>query len=209
MDGVLVDNHESWSIFDTNFLAELGIKSDKEYKAFVNGRSMEEVALWTKEHYQLSQNVEDILVSKQSGVKHVYEVESKPMFGVEDLLKKIKKSNLKLALCSGAKMWMIETILDRFNWQDYFEVVVSSDHVECQGKPDPEIYLYTSKLLNIDPKSCVVIEDAENGVKSAIGAGMECVGYVDLRFELSEDLSRTKFNVNSFSDKKLIEFLNI
>ncbi len=209
MDGVLVDNHDSWCVFDRKFLAEFGIIPDKDYEVFVNGRSQEEVVLWVKEHYKLNESVKKMMASKQNWIKKVYEVESKPMPGVENLLKKIKRNNLRLALCSGAKMWMIKIILDRFNWHDYFAVVVSSDHVGYKGKPNPEIYLYTAKLLKIAPADCVVIEDAENGVKAAKDAGMKCIGFKDLRFNLPDDLSKADLIINSFEDKRFLDFLSI
>jgi HAD superfamily hydrolase (TIGR01509 family) len=209
MDGVLVDNHEPWTAFDKKFLAQFNITPSKEHSLYVNGRSEEEVVSWIKENYKLTESVDEIWASRQGWLRDVYEVGSKPMSEVENLLKKIKESNLKLALCSGAKMWMIKIILDRFQWHDYFEVVVSADHVGYLGKPNPEIYLHTARLLNVPPANCLVFEDAENGVKAAIDAGMSCVGYKDSRFDLPADLSAANFVVNSFADKKLIKFLGV
>lgn len=209
MDGVLVDNHESWSEFDKKFLQQFNIESNDAYSVFVNGRSMEEVIIWLKKHYQLDDDVDNLLSYKEDWVRKVYEEGSKPMSAVEDLLKKIKANNFKLALCSGAKMWMIQIILDRFKWHDYFEVVVSSDHVNYRGKPDPEIYLHTARLLQVNPENCLVFEDAENGVTAAKSAGMKCIGYKDLRFKLPDDLNQADFVVNSFNDEKILEFLDI
>lgn len=209
MDGVLVDDFEPWLKFDKKFLNGFGIAPDNEYIKFVNGRSEEEVVHWVKERYCLQLSEEEIMAARQDWVKSIYENSSHPMAGAEELLKKIKNSNLKLALCSGAKMWMIEIILERFNWRNYFEAVVSSDHVDYKGKPDPEIYLHTARLLKIIPADCVVIEDAENGVVSAKSAGMKCIGFKDLRFNLPDDLSRADLVVNSLEDKKIFEFLHI
>lgn len=209
MDGVLVDNHESWSEFDKKFLQQFNIESNDAYSVFVNGRSMEEVIIWLKKHYQLDDDVDNLLSYKEDWVRKVYEEGSKPMSAVEDLLKKIKANNFKLALCSGAKMWMIQIILDRFKWHDYFEVVVSSDHVNYRGKPDPEIYLHTARLLQVNPENCLVFEDAENGVTAAKSADMKCIGYKDLRFKLPDDLNQADFVVNSFNDEKILEFLDI
>lgn len=209
MDGVLLDNFEAWKKFDGIFLEQFGIIPDKEYSIFVNGRSQEEVAIWLKQKYNLKESAEQIQTSKINYIKKVYEIESKPMEGIENLLKKIKKSGLKLALCSGAKQWMIKIILDRFNWHDYFEAVISSDHVNYIGKPNPEIYLYAARILKIEPESCLVFEDAENGVAAAKNAGMSCIGFKDLKINLPDDLSRADFIVNSFADKKILEFLHI
>lgn len=209
MDGVLIDDFEPWIAFDKNFWAPFNIVLDDEFLIFANGRSQEEAVGWVKEKYKLPQTLSELITLRHEHLKYIYEVEAKPMAGAEALLKKIKESGLKLALASGAKLWMVETILDRFNWRQYFEVVVSADHVEYKGKPDPEIYLHTARLLKMKPEECLVFEDAENGVAAAKQAGMKCIGYKDLRFDLPDNLLRADLIVNNLRDKRINDFLNI
>jgi beta-phosphoglucomutase len=47
------------------------------------------------------------------------------------------------------------------------------------------VFLLTARRLGVAPEECVVIEDAENGMKAARRAGMRCVGLVH-----AGDLSR-------------------
>ena len=42
-------------------------------------------------------------------------------------------------------------------------------------KPAPDIFLAASRKLGIAAETCVVIEDAVNGVQAAKAAGMRCV----------------------------------
>jgi beta-phosphoglucomutase len=58
--------------------------------------------------------------------------------------------------------------------EDFVEVVVTSEMVS-KGKPDPEIYLETSKKLKENPSNCVVYEDALSGLRAAQSAGMKVV----------------------------------
>lgn len=44
-----------------------------------------------------------------------------------------------------------------------------------RGKPDPEGYLSAAERLGIDPKDCLVFEDAPAGVQAARAAGMACI----------------------------------
>ena len=39
------------------------------------------------------------------------------------------------------------------------------------GKPDPEGYLLAARKLGADPRRCLVVEDAEAGVKAGQAAG--------------------------------------
>lgn len=50
------------------------------------------------------------------------------------------------------------------------EVLVTADDVE-RGKPDPEPYLTGARLLGVDPRRCLVVEDATAGVRAGRAAG--------------------------------------
>ena len=42
-------------------------------------------------------------------------------------------------------------------------------------KPSPEIYLTAAQRVGIEPRHCLVVEDAINGVQAAKAAGMLCL----------------------------------
>lgn len=52
--------------------------------------------------------------------------------------------------------------------------LISADDVN-DGKPSPEPYLAGAKLLGIEPKNCLVFEDAPAGINSARAAGMRVI----------------------------------
>lgn len=60
---------------------------------------------------------------------------------------------------------------------DWFDLVVTADDVEFP-KPHPEVYLKGAKFVGVDPKDCLVFEDGDKGIQSAIDAGMK---WVDVR----------------------------
>src|SRR5207247_847994 len=49
-------------------------------------------------------------------------------------------------------------------------LLVTSDDVR-HGKPDPEGYLLAARKLGADPRRCLVVEDAEAGVRAGQAAG--------------------------------------
>jgi len=53
-------------------------------------------------------------------------------------------------------------------------VLVPADEIE-HGKPHPEGYLRAAELLGVDPRDCVVFEDAEPGLRSALDSGAQVV----------------------------------
>jgi sugar-phosphatase len=50
------------------------------------------------------------------------------------------------------------------------EVLVSSDGL-ARGKPDPECFLIGARRLDVDPRACVVLEDAPAGITAGLRAG--------------------------------------
>ncbi len=50
------------------------------------------------------------------------------------------------------------------------EVLVSSEDV-TRGKPDPEGYLTAASRLGVAPTDCLVIEDAEAGIRAGLASG--------------------------------------
>lgn len=52
--------------------------------------------------------------------------------------------------------------------------VVSSEDV-TRGKPAPDPYLAAAARLGVDPTSCVVLEDSDNGIRAARAAGVGAV----------------------------------
>jgi beta-phosphoglucomutase-like phosphatase (HAD superfamily) len=75
------------------------------------------------------------------------------------------------------------------------------------SKPDPEIYLKAARSLGMRPDECVVIEDAERGVKAAKRAGMKTIGYRNPRSG-NQDLSEADSVIDDFSTLDINELLS-
>ena len=70
------------------------------------------------------------------------------------------------------------------------------------GKPAPDIFLETAKLLGTSPNDCFVFEDSTNGVKAAVAAGMKCIGVPDIT-EFNEDIKDILFTEIASLDKAI------
>lgn len=93
--------------------------------------------------------------------------------GVESFIKMLRNNGIKIALGSASKNAML--ILNNLGISDYFDAIIDGNKVK-KAKPDPEVFLLAAKELNLDPKDCVVFEDAEAGIKAAKNAGMYAIG---------------------------------
>lgn len=93
--------------------------------------------------------------------------------GVRQLITDLKSRGIKVALASSSKN--AKTVIQLLHLQNEFDAIVDGTMV-VHSKPDPEIFLLAAHQLGVEPKLCVVFEDAEAGVKAALAAGMKCVG---------------------------------
>ncbi|MCE0498879.1 MAG: HAD-IA family hydrolase [Methylacidiphilales bacterium] len=103
-----------------------------------------------------------------------------PVREVIDVLRHLG-SKAKVAVASGGQTEIVCQTL-RHLGIDYgpgeiVKFVIGSDQV-AQGKPSPELFLRAAKLLAVDPKHCLVFEDAEPGFLAAQAAGMT---WIDVR----------------------------
>ena len=75
---------------------------------------------------------------------------------------------------SSAPPGNLDLLLEITNIHRYFQAVVSGDDVR-QGKPHPEVFLTAAVKLGVEPKRCLVFEDAVAGVEAARAGSMKCV----------------------------------
>jgi beta-phosphoglucomutase len=92
--------------------------------------------------------------------------------GIPEFIKLLKNQGVLVGLVTGSYYREAQNILPKEVF-DLFGTVVAGDCV-TRGKPDPEPYLTAAKSLKVDPKECLVIENAPYGIKSAKSAGMTC-----------------------------------
>ncbi|VAI89221.1 unnamed protein product [Triticum turgidum subsp. durum] len=55
------------------------------------------------------------------------------------------------------------------------KITIFAGDVVPRKKPDPAIYLLAATTLEVDPSSCVVVEDSNIGLSAAKAAGMKCI----------------------------------
>jgi beta-phosphoglucomutase family hydrolase len=118
----------------------------------------------------------------------------KPLPGVLPLLHSLKENGFRLALASSTVPENIKMLLSSLGIEQLFDCLVSGRDVS-RGKPDPEGFLLAAKRLGVEPGSCVIVEDAIDGVRAAKAAGMKCVAVANTHPR--ESLSAADLTVDS------------
>lgn len=89
--------------------------------------------------------------------------------GLLEVLERLRKYGLTMAVATSSRRAIAEEYLINANVLKYFDITVCGDEVS-HGKPHPEIFLKAASALNCLPGSCLMFEDSENGLLSAIRA---------------------------------------
>jgi HAD superfamily hydrolase (TIGR01509 family) len=91
--------------------------------------------------------------------------------GVYELIAYLNQRKLSMALATSTERKIVMEYLSMAKLLDAFDFIVCGDEVK-NGKPAPDIFLAVAKKLRTPPAECLVLEDSENGIKAAAGAGM-------------------------------------
>lgn len=111
---------------------------------------------------------------------------------VRDTLKELRNRGYKLSLGSSSKN--AKFILDKIALMDAFDAISDGTNI-TKSKPDPEVFLKAAEFLQVDPKDCLVVEDAFAGIDAAKAGNMLAAGIGEAR-----DYEKTDYALNTFSD---------
>lgn len=89
--------------------------------------------------------------------------------GVMDVLVGLRKNGIKIGIGSSSKN--AGPILKAIGLGTTFDVVVDGTHIS-KSKPDPEVFTLAGQRLGVQPRECLVVEDADAGVEAGLAAGM-------------------------------------
>ncbi len=124
---------------------------------------------------EVSQAEIDVIADeKEKSFRHRIRQNLKPLPGVLKLIKSLNEHRFKMALASSAPIENIQLLIRGLGINNCFQCVICDKDV-TEGKPNPQVFLLAAQKLGVEPKNCIVIEDAVAGVSAAKKAGMHCL----------------------------------
>jgi len=188
LDGVLVDATE-WHYEALNEALKLfgySIGRDDHIKVY-NGLPTKEKLKIMSEQQGLPLALHGVIrTQKKLYTKKQIELNCKPDHSKILMLSWLKSKDLKIACCSNATQESVEYMLEKSMLKGYFDEIIGND-VGFSPKPAPDIYLEAMKRLDLKPEECIIVEDAEHGIKAARASGADVIevkGYSDVNLSL-------------------------
>lgn len=175
MDGVLVDSEEFICKAAIEMFREKGLNvKPEDFIPFV-GTGENRYIGGVAEKYNFP-----LVIDRDK--KRTYEIyeqivrnKLKPLPGVQDFIASCRNKNLRIAVATSADEVKMKINLREIGIPaETFDATVNGLEIE-RKKPYPDIYLKAAELLGVEPKKCLVVEDAPNGIQAAKAAGMKCL----------------------------------
>lgn len=180
MDGLLIDSEKiAWAAFidacrENNFEPDINV-----YKRCIGTTSYRTKEILVNGY---GNDFPFDTISELWGKKYLEEVLDKPVPlkpGAMSLLKYLEKENVKRVVVTSTDHELAQKKLTNAQIEHFFDFILGRDQVS-QGKPNPEIYLTACRMLGEKPENCLALEDSDNGVLSAFGAGLTVIQVPDL-----------------------------
>ncbi len=172
LDGVLVDTEAYSTEASNKVLADVGIIQTPEEKVLVFGRRTRDNYIAAINARGLDVDVDELVKRKNELFAKIIRGNVEPMPGVMALLANLKENKIKVAVVSSSPLDRVNVTLDEVGLILEFDVIVSGDCCKM-GKPNPEPFLLAAERVGVNPSECVVVEDAEAGVRAGKAAGMK------------------------------------
>jgi HAD superfamily hydrolase (TIGR01509 family) len=185
LDGVLLDTEELWDEARRDLAAERGGRWPVDAQQAMMGMSSPEWSRYMHDVVGLAESPEEISAEVVARLERLYRERLPLVDGAVEAVRRIG-SRWPLAIASSSNRPLIDLFVELTGTADLFRATVSSEEVAA-GKPAPDVYLEAARRLGVAPPSCAAIEDSENGIRSAAGAGMRVVAIPNPVFPPSEE----------------------
>jgi HAD superfamily hydrolase (TIGR01509 family) len=173
MDGTLVDTEPSWMEVEQQLVEAHGGTWSSEHAVKLVGNELMTSARYIREHGGVDLPPEEIVDVLLDGVVARIEKDVPWRPGARELLAALRGQGVPCALVTMSYERFVAPVLAALP-KGTFDVVVTGDSVS-PGKPHPEPYLHAARLLGVDPRACLAIEDSNTGARSAEAAGCTVV----------------------------------
>ena len=204
LDGVIVDTAKyhflAWRKLANSIGVDFTHEQNEQLKGVSRVKSLKKILEWGNKTIS-EEEFQQLMSSKNVDyLSHISNMdEDEILIDVPKILDYLIEQNQGISLGSASKN--ARAILDKVNLLSKFEAIVDGNGV-AKGKPNPEVFLNAAQQLKIEPKNCIVFEDALAGIQAANAAQMISIGIGD-----KEVLHEADYIFNDFTEISL-EFID-
>ncbi|MDO8576762.1 MAG: HAD family phosphatase [Candidatus Daviesbacteria bacterium] len=170
VDGVLLESEHLIREAEVKTFKKFGIPATIELVSQYTGIRLEEETEDIGKKFGVSLPIEEVLKAQNENLMHFYKQIVQPTPHIKEVLNMLQLTYI-LGIATSRSKQMTNSALQRLDLFPYFRAFTYGEDVG-KAKPDPEAFLRTAKLLDIDSSNCVVVEDSNPGFRAGKAAGM-------------------------------------
>ncbi len=167
-------HYEAWRIYSKKLRGREF--TDDEMRKYMFGRTNADIIEYAIGEKPSLELVEKLAKEKETMYRKMC-LNDKAHFvlspGAENFLDYLKEKNIPRTIATMSEWDNVEFYIKEFKLEKWFnlEKIVYSNG-KIPGKPAPDIYEIAAKNLNLNPKDCIVVEDAISGINAAYSANI-------------------------------------
>lgn len=175
LNGTLIDDMRAHGRAWSAVMRELGVEVPPErFEQDLAGMKHAETFEAVLGRELPDEEVARLAARKEALYRELYGPELRLVPGARELIERLRARGVRTAIATAAPRANRDFALDGLGIRPLFDAVVGEEQAP-RGKPAPDLYLAAARALGVAPSHCTAFEDAVNGVRAAVAAGMRVV----------------------------------
>lgn len=180
VDGTILDTMPMWAHLSKTYLSTLGIHTEEDIDRKFLSATIDVVASYMKEKYNLPLTEPDIKKGVIECAKNFYLKEAPVKEGMLEYIQKLHGQNIPMVIASSGEQELIKAAFDRLDLMKYFSGIFTGD------KNTPDLFNTCLEQLGTKPEETFVFEDGIHAIETARKMGLKTVAIRDIQENFSE-----------------------
>lgn len=209
LDGVLVDTAEHHYCAWQQLADELGLPFDRQANEAFRGVSRMDCLerLLGRHARDFALEEKRLLAERKNGI-YLQRIE---LLSPRDLVPGARTLAMHLRAC-GVAMAVVSAsknarrVIEKLGIIEWFDTIIDG-HADCRPKPDAAPFLMAAHQLQVKPVQCVVIEDAEAGIRAGKQGGMKTIAIAAAESRTAELADSSVLSIKSVTVPMMMKLL--
>ncbi|MCR5806103.1 MAG: HAD family phosphatase [Oscillospiraceae bacterium] len=174
LDGTLADSNPVWDTADRGLVRKYSLDLTEEEISSLAAMVYEDLY-----DFLVKKGLPDVGLSRIKDelddiALYEYEHNVPLKKGAKEYLAKVKAAGDRAVLLTASPERLYNAVLSRYHAMKYLDDAWCTDDLRLP-KSDKRVFLYVAYKMGFDPSDCIVYEDSQTALLSAMDAGMRAV----------------------------------